>query len=278
MANDLHWQEQRADILTLHKPLASSGAAGAASCVLCPASRPELPVPPGNAPPRLSQQRLCRAAAGLALAFAFPLAAPVLPGAGSTAHGVARFWTASRRIRCRCTAAPHRPADLDAPRRRQHHELEGQRVHLACLRRPDLLDGRPHLAVGQGLPVPAQPMSRSGDCLGREPGLPSINGPSRIVSSFWPSGSRSTLHASLGISREGSNRTSKADEAPTCSITMIITSLEKAQAAGRLQHRLKILTHPALLAVHLARLRGALTRLVEVGLGSGLRWRPSVLI
>ena len=49
--------------------------------------------------------------------------------------------------------APYRPADLDAPRRCEHHELERQRVHLARLRRPDLLDGRPHLAVRQGLPV-----------------------------------------------------------------------------------------------------------------------------
>ena len=48
------------------------------------------------------------------------------------------------------------PRTSTPPRRRQHHELEGQRVHLTRLRRPHLLDGRPHPAVGQGLPVPDQ--------------------------------------------------------------------------------------------------------------------------
>ena len=49
--------------------------------------------------------------------------------------------------------APHRPTDLAATRRRQHQELERQRVHFGWIRRAHPLNGRRHFPMGQGPPV-----------------------------------------------------------------------------------------------------------------------------
>ena len=70
--------------------------------------------------------------------------------------------------------APHRPADLDAPRRRQHQELQSQHLHLARLRRPHLRDGRPHFArvrrdVGGFVDLPAPGTARVDPIAGSPP-------------------------------------------------------------------------------------------------------------